>query len=409
MINSDKFVVDNLTSTKSSMEAVWKGYASSELGSSLGQAIDEMSKVKEQIVSFDSALALLDIYKEKDALIRDYQTKIDQEQTYPSLTSTEEYVENGVKKTRTIFVVNQSLIDSYNASIATLEQDKVGIKSQILDILSSITGIDMGESSTSQFTIPENELSYEDALVLADKLGVPVEYIVSLHLHADYQIGDRLIPEGINPDIIHYAGPNGYPILIGGIEDLGDSYRADAEERNTWFMKYASQYSAVGGGREYNIGGWPITYGEFEGNETYWTYYGPICQGDVLGVDAAPIQCTSTDLYPCDDGLYRDKDGYIVLAGNPYKNQFFIDGKTVNYEANGGLEYEDTFVVTPFGLGRYYDNAACQVPNGNYIDFYMNDGYESNNVAQTEAGRKLRESAVEGYESSGLYWQDMIH
>ena len=79
MINSDKFVVDNLTSTKSSMEAVWKGYASSELGSSLGQAIDEMSKVKEQIVSFDSALALLDIYKEKDALIRDYQTKIDQQ------------------------------------------------------------------------------------------------------------------------------------------------------------------------------------------------------------------------------------------------------------------------------------------------------------------------------------------
>lgn len=409
MMDSDKFVTNNMVSITNDMGTVWNGYASSELCLSFETAINEMNNVKQQIVSFDNALALLETYKEKEILIKDYEDKISYEQEHPSLESTEEYIENGQTKSRTVYVVNQSLIDSYRASITTLEQEKQDIRTQIEGIFASITGVEMDESSSTSFSIPAGELSYDDALVLADKLGVPVEYVIGLHLHADYQIGDRLIPEGINPDIIHYAGPNGYPILIGGVEDFGDRYRADAPERGTYFIKMAENNSVVGAGREYNIGGWPITYGEFEGRNTYWTYYGPICQGDVLGMDAAPIQCTSTDLYPCDDGLYRDKDGYIVLAGTPYINQFYQDGQTVNFEANGGLEYEESFVVTPFGLGRFYDHAACKVPDGIYVDFYMNDGYESNNVAQTEAGRKLRENAVSGYESSNLYWQDMIH
>lgn len=408
MIDSDKFVTNNMVSITNDMSSVWKGYASSELSLSFETALNEMTTVKQQIVSFDSALALLETYKEKERAIKDYEEKISYEETHPSLESTEEYTENGQTKTVTVYVVNQELIDSYRASIAILEQEKLDIKTQILDIFTSITGIEASDSSAADFSIPADELSYEDALELANKFGVPVEYVIGLHLHADYEIGDRLIPEGINPDIIHYAGPNGYPILIDGVEDFGDYYRADAPERGTYFIKTAENNSAVGGGREYNIGGCPITYGEFEGNNTYWTYYGPICQGDVLGMDAAPIQCTSTDLYPCDDGLYRDKDGYIVLAGTPYINQFY-DGQKVNFEANGGLEYEEAFVVTPFGLGRFYDHAACKVPDGIYVDFYMNDGYESNNVAQTEAGRKLRENAVSGYESSNLYWQDMIH
>ena len=53
MINSEKFIADNLISTKSDMESVWKGYASSELCLSLDEAITEVTKVKQQIESFD--------------------------------------------------------------------------------------------------------------------------------------------------------------------------------------------------------------------------------------------------------------------------------------------------------------------------------------------------------------------
>lgn len=266
----------------------------------------------------------------------------------------------------------------------------------------------LNNSFSIDFNIPENELSYDDAVALAEKLQVPVEYIISLHLHEGYEIGDRLIPKGITPDVIHYAGENGFPVLIDGIKKNGDSYKADAPERNTYFNKNAENFSVVNGGSEYNIQGWPITFGETEGKDIYWTYYGPISQGKVLNQDAAPIQCTDTDLFPCDDGHYRDKDGYIVIAGTPYVNQFY-DGVHVDYEANGGLDYEDTFVVTPFGLGRFYDHTAIKVQGGIESDFYINDGYESNNIAQTKYGKRLRESAVERYESLNLYWNDMIH
>ena len=418
MVDSEKFKINSIQSIKKEMETTWSGYASEELCSSLGITIQSIAKIKLQLNNFDGALALLEKYKEKKAEIDVYKGAIEDERANPSLLSTEEYLENGKKKTVTVFVVNQKLIDEYNGKIIILKEEKLAIKTKIETILASITGVELSNASPNGYTIPAGELSYEDALELSIKLCVPVDYIIGLHLHEGYQLGDRLIPEGINPDVIHYAGPNGYPILIDGIKDLGDGYDISAEERGkgNWFRKKAENYSVVGAGREYDIKGWPITFGELEINynyngkvgDVYWTWYGPKSQANILNQEDGSIRCTP-DFYPCDDGFYRDKDGYIVLAGNPYINQFDeITGK-IDFSKNGGLEYEEVFIVTPFGLGRFYDNTEQTVPNGISADLYRNDGHESNTVAQTEAGKRLRETAVADYESLGLYWNDMIH
>lgn len=364
----------------------WNSLAGEQLLTSLDTEIGNVSVLKGQLDVFSKALAMTSKVVELNSKIDDLQKQLAE-------------LELNSK-------ANAKKIAELNIEIEGLIKTKNDLVDKINSMLSTITGF--ATDGGSSVTVPANELSYDDAVELAKQLQVPVEYILSLHLHEGYKIGDRLIPEGITPDIIHYAGENGFPILIGGISYVGDSYKADAPERGTYFFKTADKFSVVNGGSEYNIQGWPITFGETEGRDVYWTYYGPISQGNVLNKDAAPIQCTATDLFPCDDGLYRDKDGYIVIAGSPYVNQFY-DGVHVNYEANGGMNYEDMFVVTPFGLARFYDHGAIKVEGGIECDFYVNDGYESNNVAETEYGRRLRESAVEGYESSNLYWNQMIH
>ena len=141
MVDSEKFTINSIQSIKKEMETTWSGYASEELCSSLGTTIQSIAKVKLQINSFDSALSLLNQYKEKKSEIAIYKDAIEREEIYPSLTATEEYFENGIKKTRTIFVKNQTLIDECNAKIIKLEEEKLEIKTKIEAILASITGI----------------------------------------------------------------------------------------------------------------------------------------------------------------------------------------------------------------------------------------------------------------------------
>ena len=414
MVNSDKFKSNNLTWIKNNMVSTWSGYASDELCTSLGNAITEIEQIKTQINTFDKALSILEKYKKNKIAIANYERLILFEEKNPSLQTTETYIENGFSKTRTVYVVDNNKIKKLQGFRDDLVDENKLLKTEIEGLLASITGVDSND--VSEISIPKGELSYEDALELANILCVPVDYIIGLHLHEGYQLGDRLIPEGINPDVIHYAGPNGYPILIDGIKYIGDNYTADAKERGTYFIKTKDKFSVVGAGREYDIKGWPITFGELDINynyngkvgDVYWTWYGPKSQANILNEEDGSIRCTP-DFYPCDDGFYRDKDGYIVLAGNPYINQFDEITGEIDFSKNGGLEYEEVFIVTPFGLGRFYDNTAQTVPNGISADLYRNDGHESNTVAQTEAGKRLRETAVADYESLDLYWNDMIH
>ena len=383
---------DNLSTVMMSVynldfNSIWKSQASEKLLTSLDDLMNKMETERSNLTTFANAIKRIDECIEIDEKIAELNV---------ALSAIDTSTDEGAAAAAAI--QNQ---------INELKQKKEQIKNEVKSAISGFGSASVSNSASVN-NVPANELSYDDAVVLAEKLQVPVDYILGLHLHEGYEIGDRLIPEGITPDVIHYAGPNGYPILIEGIKDLGDKYKADAPERNTYFIKTDEKFSVVNGGSEYNIQGWPITFGETEGRDIYWTYYGPISQGNVLNRDAAPIRCTDTLLYPCDDGHYRDKDGYIVIAGSPYKNQFTNSGE-IDYEANGGLDYEDTFVVTPFGLGRFYDNGAIKVEGGIECDFYVNDGYESNNIASTEYGKRLRESAVEQYESLNLYWNEMIH
>ena len=382
----------------------WKGNAATSFKNGINTNVQSIETVQNAVTQFNQVLDIVQKYTQNQEIIEVLETFIENERANPSKIEVHTYTVNGVEHTEYIKVVDEAKIAAWQSRINKLQEENIELKEKANLICASIGTNNTVTGNTTQ--IQKGELSYADAQALAKKLQVPTEYITSLHLHEGYKIGDRLIPDNITPDVIHYAGEHGYPIIIDGIADKGDIYTADAPERNTTFIKTAEKFSVVGGGREYNIQGWPITFNETDGRNVYWTWYGPIAQG--FGGPPAPIQCTATDLYPCDDGHYRDKDGYIVIAGSPYKNQFY-DGVHVDFSKNGGMDYEDMFVVTPLGLGRFYDNGAIQVENGIESDFYRNDGYESNTIAKSEYGRRLRESAVEGYESLNLYWNQMIH
>lgn len=374
--------------------SVWSGSASESATASLNKVISDLKEVESQIKTFETILAGVEELKTKKLKIDALESEIASINIYRynSETGQQEVDPDKELLKKTLESERDRIIQEYNE-----------LKEQLISSVNSITGAQAVQGSSGVQT-RSGEISYEDAKKVADKLQVPVEYILSLHLHEGYQLGDKIVQDGITPDMIHYAGEHGYPIVIDGINNSGTEYYA--EGRGCKLYKSDATFTIPKGGQEYNITGQPITYSEMEGRNVYWTWYGPICQG--FGGPPAPVQCTQSLLYPCDDGLYRDKDGYIVIAGSPYKNQFY-DGVHVNYDAHGGLPEEDLYILTPFGIGKLYDNGGILVQNGIECDFYRNDGYESNNIAQTEYGRRLRSSAVEGYESLNLYWNQMIH
>lgn len=142
-INNDRFTSNNLTSIKSDMSSIWTGMASSGLCTSFDEAITAVNDIKTSITTFDSALELLDKYKENDRKIDNYNNAIEQEQTYPSLKSSETYMENGVQKTRTIYVVNQAQINSWRTMIDALENENLELRTQIEGLLASIAPVNL--------------------------------------------------------------------------------------------------------------------------------------------------------------------------------------------------------------------------------------------------------------------------
>lgn len=393
-ISKKELYVEDLDSAKNGLDSVANTPASNAMSYKLGGIVGTLRKLKKQLQVFSSVLRDMGELKKKNEQIKKLIKQIESINIYKTnpLTKKTEIDQSKLQEKEHLEQLRDNLIKEY----LTLKES---VQSRLNSLFSGNESTDSGGTASTSKCI-----SYDDALVVANKLQVPVDYILSLNLHEGYKLGDKIIMDGITPDMIHYAGEHGYPILIDGLKDMGSGYYATGRGKDLY--KSSTNFTTVGPGKEYNITGQPVTFEEMEGRNVYWTWYGPIVQG--FGKGPAPIQCTATHLYPCDDGLYRDGDGYIVIAGSPYKNQFY-DGVHVNFDAHGGLAEDDMYVLTPFGIGKFYDNGAILIQNGIECDIYRNDGYESNNIAKTEYGRRLRSSAVAKYESLNLHWRDLIH
>lgn len=142
-VDSETFTSSNINSIKSDMEAIWNGSASDALCISFSEAITAIDDIKSEIGTFDSALALLESYKENDRLILNNINAIEQEETYPSLKSTQTYMEDGVEKTRIIYKVNQSIIATCTQTINTLRTENAELRTEIEGLLSTIVSVNL--------------------------------------------------------------------------------------------------------------------------------------------------------------------------------------------------------------------------------------------------------------------------
>jgi hypothetical protein len=157
----------------------------------------------------------------------------------------------------------------------------------------------------------------------------------------------------ITPDMLHYASRNGLPLI-----------RENISEYNLTF-KGTNQPTEVG--QEYDLYTMGILYGDektsyyssqkYNSTGTYerkYSYY----------PDSLARHYNTENWYACDDGIYRDADGYIVCA----------DRYNMGYNADGSERIvkqiidsnEPTIVDTPFGKGKVYD--FCRAGN---IDIYV--------------------------------------
>lgn len=148
----------------------------------------------------------------------------------------------------------------------------------------------------------------------------------------------------ITPDMLHYAGRSGQPIIRENDEltvteshntcNIGDEY--NFYKMGTAYMnETSSPYSSE-------------LYNNTGSYERKYSFY----------PDSQAYHYNSRNWYICDDGFYRDDDGYIICADR------------YNMSHNNGpdiISNNDAYIVdTPFGLGKVYD--FCEEGN---IDIYV--------------------------------------
>lgn len=156
----------------------------------------------------------------------------------------------------------------------------------------------------------------------------------------------------ITPKDLHYASRNGNPLI-----------RENIQEYN---LQFAVQQTPTEIGQEYDFCRWGLVNGDektsdyskqlYEETGSYqrvYSYYPDDSEHRHMFID---------QFYLCDDGIYRDKDGYIICA-DKYNLGYNEDGTS---HWVGQINSENAVIVdTPFGFGKVYDSCG----QGN-IDIY---------------------------------------
>ncbi len=155
----------------------------------------------------------------------------------------------------------------------------------------------------------------------------------------------------ITPDMLHYASRNGMPLIRSNnnltiteshnTTNIGEEY--NFYKMGTAYMDetsspYSSELYESTGSYERKYSWYPDAEGSHHYNSSNW--------------------------YICDDGFYRDADGYIVCADR-YNMGYNEDGSERN--SHQIIDSNNAIIVdTPFGPGKVYD--FCREGN---IDIYV--------------------------------------
>lgn len=310
-------------------KSVWSGSSADTFCASLDGALASLKTIEASLNSFKEALDMLDQYKANKERIEELEVLI---------AGINEYDYNPKTGAYDLYNAEQAkLKTTYQSELTNLKEENRRLKESINSIISSITSVQLESVATASAT---GSLSNEAIAELARELDVTVDYIMGLNLPEGYTLGGSLLPSGTTPNQYSYVGSHGYPVLASGFPT-----KAGADGG-----RQANGRPAMIAGQEFNFRREGCFYeGEF--NSLHYTWYSTMTQG---------VHKNAGQWYICDDGFYRDKDGYIVVAKKGFNNN-------INDPA------QEIVVATPFGLGKVHD--ACGMDN--WVDLYVFDGYPS--------------------------------
>lgn len=157
----------------------------------------------------------------------------------------------------------------------------------------------------------------------------------------------------ITPDMLHYASKNGLPLI--------------RENVNEYNLQLYGTDPPTEAGEEYNFYKMGIAYGDEKTSQYSSELYnstGSYQRKYSYYPDSMTYHYNSKNWYICDDGLYRDADGYIICADRYNMGSSVKGGTRDVMEINNS---GDAIIVdTPFGAGKVYD--FCEAGN---IDIYV--------------------------------------
>lgn len=137
-VKSENFSSRNLNSIRSDMESIWSGTASDALCVSLNEVIVAVDEVEAYLGTYDSALSLLETYKNNKTSIERYDNLIAGERNNPSVRNTRKVMVDGVETTETYYTVNEGFISTWSTLKLKLESDNIELKTKIEELLATI-------------------------------------------------------------------------------------------------------------------------------------------------------------------------------------------------------------------------------------------------------------------------------
>ena len=139
----------DLKSLKTDIFTGWTGTAASSLSSEYENVLNSLTQVTNQIEQFNVAVEKLEIYKVNKQRIEELEGLIANEKAHPSKKSYETVTTLGVKHTKTVYVVDEAKIATWQSEINELTEKNLVLRNEINAIIASITGVDGGIGSIS--------------------------------------------------------------------------------------------------------------------------------------------------------------------------------------------------------------------------------------------------------------------
>ena len=195
----------NLKSLKTDIFTGWTGTAASSLSSEYENVLNSLTQVTNQIEQFNTAVAKLEIYKVNKQRIEELEGLIANEKAHPSKKSYETVTTLGVKHTKTVYVVDEAKIATWQNEINELTEKNLVLRNEINAIIASITGVSQGVGS---LTI--NPLDQEQTQIVEDNINSQLNSINNLLPKNNLDISHR----GYTPGGIYDNSAEGF-ILAG--------------------------------------------------------------------------------------------------------------------------------------------------------------------------------------------------